>query len=117
MPRDDFGMVIGPRSATECAVTALWAEVLGSQPQSIDDTFDSAGGSDTHAQRLLAKIRDRWRIQLTTDEFWAASSIAGVSATVDRRIVDTRTRESALLSAALDDLDGWRAADVWGPAQ
>lgn len=115
MPRDDFGMVIGPRSATECAVTALWADVMGYQPQSIDDTFESTGGDESRAARLLALIYDRWRVQITPTEFWACSSIAGISGTVDRKIVENRTRESALLSAALDDLDGWRAAEVWGP--
>ena len=103
---DGVGMIVAPRSETEYAVTALWAEVLGRRPQSIDDDFHGTGAPQ-EADRLLAAVGDRWKITVTRDEFKAAPSIARLSALVERKVIEARTRDNALLANVLDELDSW----------
>jgi hypothetical protein len=96
-------MVIGPRSETEHAVAAMWEEVVGHRPESIDDEFLSVGGDLAGAGRLLARIHDRWRIRVTLAEFQRASSIARLSGTIERKKAEAR--EDDLLRNALSGLD------------
>jgi non-ribosomal peptide synthetase component F len=44
-----------PAGATERAVAALWADVLGCAPPSLDDDFFACGGDSLAASRLLAR--------------------------------------------------------------
>jgi hypothetical protein len=100
-------MVVAPRSETEHGVTALWADVVGRRPSSIDDHFLEAGGELHEATRLLARVNDRWQVDVTLEEFLAASSIAGLAATIERKVADQRTRDSGLLNDVLKDLEAW----------
>ena len=104
---DAYGMVVAPRSQTEHAVTALWADIMGTRPPSIDDEFLSVGGELLRAKLLLQLVKERWRVEVSVEEFMTASSIAGLSATVERKVADARTRDSNLLNDALKQLDGW----------
>lgn len=101
----DFGMVVRPRSETEHGVTAIWTEVLGRRPDSIDDEFLAVGGDSPRAARLLGRVFDRWRVKVSLQEFQARSSIAGLSATIERKVAEARTRENEMLSAALAELE------------
>jgi hypothetical protein len=98
-------MVIAPRGETEHVVAALWAEVRGARPASIDDEFLAVGGDPAQARRLIARIQDRWRVRISYEEFCAASSIAGLAATVERKRADARTRENGLIMSALAELE------------
>ncbi len=108
MSSDGIGMIVKPRSETEYAVTALWADVLGRRPTSIDDEFAAVCGEEHRARQLLDLVTDRWKVQISLDEFRDASSIAGLSALVERKVIEARTRENALLASVLDELDSWR---------
>lgn len=96
-------MVIAPRSETEHAVAAMWEEVVGHRPASIDDEFLSVGGDMAGAGRLIAKVFDRWRVRVTLAEFQRASSIARLSGTIERKKAEAR--EDDLLRNALSGLD------------
>lgn len=98
-------MVIAPRGETEHAVAALWAEVVGHRPASIDDEFLAVVGDRAQARRLLARVQERWRVRVTDEEFSTASSIAGLAATVERKRAEARTRENGLIMSALAELD------------
>jgi hypothetical protein len=100
-------MVVAPRSETEHGVTALWAEVVGAWPRSIDDEFVAMGTGPGQAEELLARVYERWRVTITLDEFLAASSIARLSAMIERKVAEARTHANDLLSGALTELDSW----------
>jgi hypothetical protein len=100
-------MVVAPRSETEHLVTAFWADVVGRRPRSIDDEFVASASRSPQAGQLLARINERWPVEMTMDEFFAASSVAGLAATIERKIADARTRDSDLLNDVLRELDGW----------
>ncbi len=51
--------VVAPRTATERAVVALWAEVLGRDEVSATADFFAAGGNSRAAVQLMNRIRDR----------------------------------------------------------
>lgn len=98
-------MVIGPRSETEHAVAAMWEEIVGRRPASIDDEFLSVGGDMAGANRLLAKVFDRWKVKVSLSEFQGASSIARLSGTIERKKAEARTNEDDLLRSALSGLE------------
>jgi hypothetical protein len=98
-------MVIAPRGETEHVVAALWAEVRGTCPASIDDEFLAVGGDPAQARRLLARVHERWGVRISYEEFTAASSIAGLAAAVERKRAEARTRENGLIMSALAELD------------
>jgi enterobactin synthetase component F len=97
-------VIVAPRSETEHAVAALWTE-LGLRPTTIDDQFLSVGGDVLRAKQLVARISARWGVDLAPEDFKAASSIAGLAATIDRKQAEARTSQSNLLQEALDGLD------------
>jgi hypothetical protein len=99
-------MIVAPRSETEHAVAALWADV-GVRPASIDDEFLTVGGDPPRTARLLAYVFERWHIHISVDDFLARSSIAGLSATIERRRAEARTFESDILKGALEGLDAF----------
>jgi hypothetical protein len=98
-------MVVGPRSETEHAVAAMWLNLLGLPVTSIDEPFDEVGGDARSAARLLGQVTARWGVRLSQQEFQKASSIAGLSATIERKLADERTRQNDLLRDALAQLD------------
>lgn len=108
MSLDGVGMIVKPRSETEYAVAALWAELLGFRPGSIDDEFAVVNGDEPRAQRLLDAVTDRWKIDVSLDEFRQSSSILRLSALIERKVIEARTRDNALLASVLDELDNWR---------
>lgn len=101
-------MVVKPRSEIEYAVAALWSDALGRRPTSIDDEFEVVCGDEERARQLLDSVSDRWKVEVSLDEFRRASSIAGLSALVERKVIEVRTRDNALLASVLEELDNWR---------
>lgn len=108
MSLDGVGMIVKPRSETEYAVAALWADLLGQRPGSIDDEFAVTAGDEPAALRLLDAVMDRWKVAVSLDEFRRHSSILRFSALIERRVIEARTRDNALLASVLDELDNWR---------
>jgi hypothetical protein len=105
---DGVEMIVKPRSETEYAVTAMWADALGERPSSIDDEFPVVNGEERRARQLLASVADRWKINVSIEEFRRASSIASLAALVERKVIEARTRDNALFASVLDELDNWR---------
>jgi hypothetical protein len=107
---DGYGMVVAPRSETEHRLTAVWRDVVGAVPRSIDDEFLAAGGDEATALVLLDRVCERWRIAISIEEFLEASSIARLSATIERKVAEARTHDNGLLRDVLSELEGWSGA-------
>ncbi|MFI9366409.1 amino acid adenylation domain-containing protein [Kitasatospora sp. NPDC053057] len=73
-----------PQGATEQAVAAVWAEVLGLDEVARDADFLALGGTSLHAARIVPRLRARLGAGLTMSGFFAAGTVAGTASVLDR---------------------------------
>ncbi|MGJ4889468.1 non-ribosomal peptide synthase/polyketide synthase [Bradyrhizobium sp. HKCCYLRH3099] len=112
-----------PRSATEQALAAIWAELLGHARIGIDDNFFELGGHSLLATRLVSRLRTQFGRELPLRRLFEQPTIARLAASLDDKTDDQATAFVALprladlpLSAAqtrlwfLDQLEGGSAA-------
>lgn len=86
LPAPDFESTVGgrePRDATEAALCALFAEVLGVRGVGIDDGFFELGGHSLLATRLLARIRTQLGAEPTIRALFENPTPAGLSGQLD----------------------------------
>lgn len=70
-------------SATEQAVAALYAELLGASAAGPEDDFFALGGHSLLASRLVARLRGRFAVALPLDAVFRAPSVAGLASEID----------------------------------
>ncbi|MGJ4938921.1 amino acid adenylation domain-containing protein, partial [Bradyrhizobium sp. HKCCYLRH3083] len=112
-----------PRSATEQALAAIWAELLGHDEIGIDDNFFALGGHSLLATRLVSRLRSQFGRELPLRRLFEQPTIARLAACLDGETGDQATAFVAVprpvdlpLSAAqtrlwfLDQLEGGSAA-------
>lgn len=76
--------VIEPvRGPTEAALAALWCTVLGLDEVGRSEDFTALGGDSLAAARMLADLRDRWLVDLSTAEFAETPTVAGLAVLLD----------------------------------
>jgi amino acid adenylation domain-containing protein len=74
---------VAPRTPTERALAALWAEALGVERVGADDEFFALGGHSLLAIRMLPRIRGELGCELGLRAFLDARTLAEVAAAVD----------------------------------
>jgi aryl carrier-like protein len=74
-----------PASATEVAVAAIWAEVLGRARVGVDDNFLDLGGDSLTALLLFDLTNKRLGSRLTLLELLSAPSLAALAQTIDEQ--------------------------------
>ncbi|HEX2208939.1 MAG TPA: amino acid adenylation domain-containing protein, partial [Longimicrobium sp.] len=74
-----------PRTGTERAVAAIWAEVLGIAAAEIaaDADFFALGGHSLRATQVLSRIRARLGVKLPIRAFFTAPTVAALASAVD----------------------------------
>jgi enterobactin synthetase component F len=76
-----------PRTATEADLHAIFADVLGLDPADgalgRDDDFFSLGGHSLLAAQVMARVRQRWRIDATLGMVFAHPTIARLGERID----------------------------------
>lgn len=87
-------LVDRPTNDTETAVARIWTDVFGHEHIGIHQQFAALGGHSLLAMQIVAKVRHEYQTDLTLREFFAAPTIAQLSAKIIERI----TREIESLS-------------------
>jgi amino acid adenylation domain-containing protein len=72
-----------PKTATERAVAAIWAEVLGVDHVEAEEDFFALGGHSLRATQVLSRIAARLGVKLPVKAFFAAPTVAALAAAVD----------------------------------
>ena len=72
-----------PESQTEKALAALWAELLELERVGIDDDFFDLGGHSLLAIRAVARMRDRFEVNLALRNLLESPTVRGLAAVVD----------------------------------
>ncbi|MBV8199198.1 MAG: amino acid adenylation domain-containing protein, partial [Acidobacteria bacterium] len=69
-----------PRDAVEAALAGIWAELLGRNDFGVEDGFFALGGHSLLAVRLVARVRDRFGVELPLGALFRAPTIARLAA-------------------------------------
>lgn len=79
------GMYVAPRTATERAVTEIWADLLDLDRVGVNDDFFELGGHSLLATRVVARIEATLGARIGVADLLETSSPAGLAALVERR--------------------------------
>ncbi|MFD0533578.1 phosphopantetheine-binding protein [Actinomadura luteofluorescens] len=96
-----------PRSSAERVLAEVWGEVLGVSRIGVHDNFFTLGGDSLMAVRAVGRIREAFPADYTLPELFAAPTIAGCAATVERLL-----NEAADLDALMDEVAGLSDEEV-----
>jgi len=84
-----------PQTDTEKALAALWAELLALERVGIDDDFFDLGGHSLLAIRTVARMRDRFEVNLSLRNLLEAPTVRGIAAIVDGLVLLKRSQATA----------------------
>jgi len=85
-PRSSGGESAAPRTATEQAVAAIWADVLDLPTVGVDDDFFELGGHSLVATRVIARIQVLLDVNIPLRELFVNSQLAQFCAVVERAL-------------------------------
>lgn len=74
---------VAPETNTEKQVVAIWQEVLGIERVGIHDSFFDLGGHSLLATRLIARLRDIFRVDLPLSQFFESPTAAELARVID----------------------------------
>lgn len=75
----------GPRTATEKALSAIWADVLGTGTPGPGEDFFELGGHSLAAARVAARIEEDLGVSLPLRAVFESPTLAGLATRVDAR--------------------------------
>jgi amino acid adenylation domain-containing protein len=79
-PEESF---VAPASPVEETLAAIWCEVLEIDRPGVHDDFFLLGGHSLSAARILSRVRDRLRAELSLAALFEAPTIAGLAAALE----------------------------------
>ncbi|MEZ0109062.1 amino acid adenylation domain-containing protein [Catenulispora sp. EB89] len=74
---------VGPRSATEHQVAAIWRQVLGAAEIGVDDDFFALGGQSLMAVRVVTACRSGFGVDLPIRSFFEDPTVAALAYRID----------------------------------
>jgi acyl carrier protein len=82
-------------SDTERAIASIWCELLNLENVSADDDFFELGGKSLIAMRVIARICQRFDVDLTIRNLFEHPTVAGLAKIVDQLSWAARTRNTS----------------------
>jgi acyl-coenzyme A synthetase/AMP-(fatty) acid ligase/acyl carrier protein len=98
---------VAPSGELECWLAEQFAELLELERVSATDDLFALGGDSITATRLVARIRQRFGVNLSQRAIFAAATVSGIAAAVlEQQLLAADPAELAALLDALEDPDG-----------
>ncbi|MFC6879073.1 MULTISPECIES: non-ribosomal peptide synthetase [Actinomadura] len=76
------GIWTPPEGPAQERLAALWSELLGQDKPGADDDFFELGGHSLLANRLVARIRAEFGVELPLDEVFTARTVRGIASAI-----------------------------------
>ncbi|RCG33247.1 hypothetical protein DQ384_02110 [Sphaerisporangium album] len=96
---------------TETAVAAMWAELLGVTPGSVDDDFFELGGQSLTMVRFLARVQETYGVELPIDRLFGGDfTVAEAAKAIDHGRLEAA--DDTEIAALMAELDGMSDEDV-----
>ncbi|MEG4215636.1 amino acid adenylation domain-containing protein [Microcoleus sp. Pol14C6] len=73
---------IAPQTLEEQVLAEVWAEVLGLKQVGINDNFFELGGHSLLATQLIAKVRDRFQVELSLRCLFQSPTVASLAVAI-----------------------------------
>jgi amino acid adenylation domain-containing protein len=70
-------------TATELQIVAIWTEILGRPPASLDEDFLVAGGDSLAVAKVLARVAARWGIRMSFATFFDRATVSDLARAID----------------------------------
>ncbi|HEV8638526.1 MAG TPA: beta-ketoacyl synthase N-terminal-like domain-containing protein [Chloroflexota bacterium] len=89
-----------PRGETARGVADVWQRLLGIERVGVHDNFFELGGDSLLAIQLLARLRERFAVELPLEKVVEAPTVAGLAALIDgrRRVPGAAASRSPLVA-------------------
>jgi amino acid adenylation domain-containing protein len=101
--RPELGEVfVAPRTPAEERLAAIWAEVLRLERVGVHDNFFNLGGNSLLGTQITARVRDRFRVELTLRSLFEAPTLAGLAAVIAERQPEPESPAAAAVRPASD---------------
>ncbi len=95
---------LAPRTPVEAEVAAIWAEVLKVPKVGINDNFFDLGGHSLLATQILARLHERYPVDLPLRRLFETPTVAGLAAVIEEELLAQQDQEE--LEALLKELEG-----------
>jgi amino acid adenylation domain-containing protein/non-ribosomal peptide synthase protein (TIGR01720 family) len=97
------GELVAPRTLVEEVMAAIWGDVLGLDAVGVHDNFFDLGGHSLLATRVVSRLRQAFRVELTLRDLFAAPQVGQMAARVEQALrAEYRLEESPLVRAGHD---------------
>ncbi len=77
---------VAPRTPAEEILAGIWSETLGVERAGVHDGFFELGGHSLIATRVIARVREAFRVELSVRKLFEAPTVAGLAAEVERAL-------------------------------
>ncbi|MEM9594614.1 MAG: amino acid adenylation domain-containing protein, partial [Acidobacteriota bacterium] len=74
---------VAPRNPTEGALADLWCEILGMEELSVEASFFELGGHSLLGSQLLARVRDRFGVELPLRALFEAPTVEAMARRIE----------------------------------
>jgi acyl carrier protein len=101
---------VAPRTPLETALAAIWSEVLAIDVVGIDDRFLDLGGDSLRAGQILARVIDRFGVELNLRVLLQTPTIADMAMAIAQR--QAGQLDGAELEEILNSLENTPSANV-----
>jgi amino acid adenylation domain-containing protein len=97
-----------PREGLEAELALLWCDVLGFTTIGRHDQFSSLGGDSLKAMQMIARVRERYDVEIDAALLFDAATVASLAAELEQRSGSIETSADDR-SGALGDADALAA--------
>ncbi|GII81867.1 hypothetical protein Sru01_68490 [Sphaerisporangium rufum] len=96
---------------TEEAVLAMWTDLLGAPPRTLTDDFFALGAQSLTVVRFLARVQERYGVELPVDELFTSEfTVTAAARLIDEALLGDLADDQ--LSELLDELEGMSEEEV-----
>lgn len=105
--------IIKPQNNTEKCLMGIWQEILGIDEISMDDSFLRLGGDSIMMVKVISKISQIFRVDISFTEFMKLKNINNLSALIDKKAtVDNCVRYESYTPDYIHEYDPFPLTDV-----